>query len=119
MFVMVAIWYYMYKVYSARSLNDKLFGADEENILEIRLIRNIIYDIENDIFRIDFLLAAISSLFWFRCLLLLRLSEQFGPLIEMIFAMLLVFSQFILLYIIELVTFSCIAALTMSENPAF
>ena len=37
----------------------------------------------------------------------------------MIYAMLLVFTQFIVLYVIELVTFSCVAALTMSENPAF
>ena len=82
----------MFKVYSSTPLDDKFFGDDEENTLEVSLIRNIIFSIDHSIFRIDFLLAAITSLFWFRCLLLLRLSEQFGPLIEMIFAMLLVFS---------------------------
>ena len=82
-------------------------------------MRNIILDIENNIFNIEFLLAAITALFWFRCLLLLRLSQSFGPLLEIIYAMLVVFSQFIILFIIELVTFSSIASLTMSENHEF
>lgn len=82
-------------------------------------MRNIISDIENNIFNIEFLLAAITALFWFRCLLLLRLSQSFGPLLEIIYAMLVVFSQFIILFIIELVTFSSIASLTMSENHEF
>jgi hypothetical protein len=58
-------------------------------------------------------------MFWFRCFILLKLSENFGPLIEMIYAMFLVFVQFIILFLIELVTFSCIAALSMTENPNF
>ena len=82
-------------------------------------MRNIIYDIENDIFHTDYLLAAITALFWFRCLLLLQLSETFGPLIQMIYAMFLVFGQFTVLYLIELLTFSCIAALSLTDNPAF
>ena len=82
-------------------------------------MRNIIYDIENDIFHMDYFLAVITSLFWLRCLLLLKLSETFGPLLEMIFAMFLVFSQFIVLYILELLTLSCIAALVIQENPNF
>ena len=38
-------------------------------------MRNVIYDIENDIFHTDYLLAAITALLWFRCIMLLRLSE--------------------------------------------
>ena len=54
-------------------------------------MREIIFDIEYDIFHTDYLLAAITALFWFRCIVLLRLSEAFGPIIEMIYAMIKVF----------------------------
>ena len=118
-FVLVAIWYESYTIYSSKELDFPLFGPEEDSIFEVRLMRSIIYDIENDIFHMDFLLAAITALLWFRCILLLKLSEQFGPLLAMIYAMLLIFTRFIVLYVIELVTFSCISALTMSENPNF
>ena len=58
-------------------------------------------------------------MFWFRSIILLRLSEQFGPLIEMIFAMLILVAYFIVLFLLELVTFSCIAVLTLTQNPNF
>lgn len=37
----------------------------------------------------------------------------------MIWAMLILFLQFMVLYVIELLTFSCIAALTLTANPNF
>jgi hypothetical protein len=82
-------------------------------------MRNIIYNIETEHFHMDYLLAAITALFWFRCFMLLRLNEYFGPIIEMIYAMVILVNQFMVLYLLELLTFSCIAALTMNENPNF
>lgn len=54
-------------------------------------MRNIIYDIENNIFHTDYLLAAITAMFWFRTIMLLQLSAYFGPIIAMIWAMLMLF----------------------------
>jgi len=82
-------------------------------------MRSIIFDIVNNTFHMDYLLAAITALLWFRCIMLLRLSEAFGPLIEMIFAMVLIFTQFMFLYALELIVFSCLAALTLTNNPNF
>ena len=118
-FGLVVFWWQAFEVYSNSHLDFPLFGEPEDSIYEISLMRSIIYDIEYDIFHTDYLLAAITALFWFRCIVLLRLSEYFGPIIEMIYAMLILFVQFMILYVLELVTFSCIAALTISENPNF
>ena len=37
----------------------------------------------------------------------------------MIYAMIILFVQFMILFILELTTFSCIAALTLTINPNF
>ncbi len=47
----------------------------------------MINDIKNDEFRYDYLLAAVTAALWVRCLVLLRLTESFGPLIVMIWNM--------------------------------
>lgn len=117
--LLVLWWFFVFYKYSHRELDFDLLGPKEDNQLEVRLMRNIIYDIEEGIFHTDYLLAGIISLFWFRCLLLLKLTEQFGPLLEMIYAMLVVFMQFTTIYILELMIFSCVAMLSMSENPNF
>ena len=105
--------------YKERRLGFGLFGEPEDSMVEVRLMRNIIFDIENDIFHTDYLFAAITGLFWFRCIMLLRLSKYFGPIIEMIYALMLLFFQFIILYGLELIVFSSIAALSIAENPNF
>ena len=118
-FFMVVFWWETFQIYSSKELDFDLFGPEEDSQFNIRLMRNIIYDIENDIFHTDYMLAAITALFWFRSIMLLRLNSYFGPIIEMIYAMLKLFTQFFILYVIELVTFSCIAALTLTDNPNF
>jgi len=117
-FALVSVWYYVFALYTNRPVGFELFG-ERDNNKKINLMRNIILDIETSTFHTDYLLAAITALYWFRCLLLLKLSENFGPLIEMVYAMVLVFSQFIVLYLIELVTFSSVAAFALTENPNF
>lgn len=44
-------------------------------------------DIMTNEFRYDYLLAALTAALWVRCLILLRLTESFGPLIVMIWNM--------------------------------
>ena len=90
-----------------------------DNDREIKLMLSIIDDLRKDVFHMDYLLAAITALLWFRCIMLLRLSEVFGPLLEMIYAMVVIFMQFMLLYILELVVFASIAGLTLSDMSDF
>ena len=118
-FALVALWLEVFAIYSSTGLELPLFGEEEDNQQEIKVMRNIIYHIEDDSFHTDYLLAAITALFWFRCIMLLRLSETFGPLIEMIYAMVVLFVQFMTLFMLELITFSCIAALTITDHPKF
>jgi hypothetical protein len=118
-FVLVALWYFKVAEYIPRPVGYPLFGGEEDQDREINLMRNVIHDIETEDFHLDYLLAAITALFWSRCFLLLKLSENFGPLIEMIYSMFLVFVSFIVLFLLELITFSCIAALSLTENPSF
>ena len=105
--------------YTTRPIDYSLFGEEEDNDFEINLMRNIIYDINTNAFHADYLLAAVTSLLWLRCLLLLKLSENFGPLIEMFYSMSIVLSRFIVIFVIELVIFSSIAAMSLSVNPNF
>ena len=86
-FVLVIVWYEAFALFRQNELPFPLFGAKEDSLPEIRLVRNIMYHIETNSFHMDYLLAAITALLWFRSIMLLRLSEQFGPIIEMIFAL--------------------------------
>lgn len=119
LFCLVAFWVDKFEIYASEELDFPLLGDKVDNVAEVKLMRRIIFDIRGDIFRMDYLLASITALLWFRCIILLRLTDYFGPLIEMIFAMILIFSRFILLYVLGLLTFSSIAALTLTTNPHF
>jgi len=79
----------------------------------------VIYDIDNEIFHVDFLMAAINALLWIRCIIYLRLSEMFGPIIVMIYNMAKLVASFMLLYLMGLLTFACIAVLTLHEDSNF
>ena len=80
---------------------------------------NIAFDIIDDSFHFDFLLAAVTAFLWLRCILLLRLTELFGPLIVIIWNMTIIILQFFVIYILVILTFASIATLTLSELPVF
>ena len=82
-------------------------------------MRNIIWDMNRGSFHMDQLLAAITALFWFRCIMLFRLNSYFGPLLEIIFTMFRLIGEFLVIFVIELIVFSCIAALTLTKHPKF
>ena len=110
----LAIWAtYVLSDYEQTEIREELFGPEEDNSKEIRLINNIFYDIENDIFHIDYLFGAITALLWFRCILLLRLTLTFGPMLVMIYRMILVVGTFLIIYLMGLIAFACVATLTL------
>ena len=80
---------------------------------------NIINDIENDNFHYDYLLASVTAVLWIRCLVILRLTYQFGPTIIMITKMLVIITQFLVVYGLLLITFASIGNMTLGENPNF
>ena len=90
-----------------------MFGPEEDKSNEIRLIDNIFYDIENDIFHLDYLFGAITALLWIRCILLLRLTLTFGPMLVMIYRMILIVATFLIIYFLGLVAFACVATMTL------
>lgn len=80
---------------------------------------NVIYDITHDIFHLDYLMAAVTAILWLRFNLMLRVSETFGPLLVMIYRMAELVIVFLFVYLLGLLTFACVAALTLTENPNF
>ena len=97
----------------------ELFNAEEDKGYEIRFMANIIFDVIDDIFHFDFLMATITAFLWFRIIVLLKLTETFGPLVVMIYRMTLIILQFFVLLIVGLITFASIATMTLSEIDAF
>ena len=79
----------------------------------------MIYDITNDIFHLDYLMAVVTATLWIRCIFLLRLTESSGPMLVMIYEMLVLSAIFLFVYFIGIITFSCIATLTLTTNPNF
>ena len=106
-------------VYEASAIKEELFGPPEDESLEVRFVDNVIYDIENDIFHLDYLMAAVTAVLWIRSIVLLRLTETFGPMLVMIYRMFLIVLVFLFIYFLGILTFSCIATLTLTTNPNF
>ena len=78
-------------------------------------LEEIMLEIKNHVFYFDILLAATVMFFWFRLLIMLRLTETFGPLIEIILKMIKDMIIFFGLYLIDLLMFSSIGILLFPE----
>lgn len=96
-----------------------LFNKEEDSQLEIKFIGNIAFNIIDDSFHFDYLLAAATAVLWIRCILLLRLTELFGPTVVMIGKMLVIIGRFLVIYSLILFTFASVATLTLSESQNF
>jgi len=118
-FALVVWFWYIVESYETTELKALLFSPEQDKIEAIKFIGNVLYDITNDIFHVDFLLAAITAVLWLRCIILLRLTETFGPLLIMIYRMAELVASFLVIYVLGLLTFSCIATLTLHENKNF
>ena len=97
----------------------ELFNEVEDKGYEVRFMANVCYDVIDDDFHFDFLMATITAFLWFRVIVLLKLTETFGPLVVMIYRMTLIIIQFFVLLIVGLITFASIATMTLSEIDAF
>ena len=118
-FVLVTWFWVIVEGYETTDLKEPFFSPEEDKIQAIKFIGNVIYEIYNDIFHADYLLAAITAALWLRCIILLRLTETFGPLLIMIYRMAQLVASFFVIYMLGLLSFSCVATLTLHENRNF
>lgn len=70
--------------YKQKELPILMFGAKEDKEPAVRFLANVVFDITSDTFHLDYLMAAVTAALWFRCIILLRLTQAFGPLLVMI-----------------------------------
>ena len=119
LFLMVAYVWYVIELYMHTDIKEELFGPEDDSKPEIKFVDNVIYDIVYDIFHLDYLLAAVTAVLWLRANLMLRLTETFGPLLVMIYRMALLVVVFLFIYLLGLLTFACVATLTLTSNPNF
>ena len=118
-FIMIVWIWETVTVYENTDIKEELFGPEEDSNPEVKFVDNVIYDIVNDIFHLDYLMAAVTAVLWIRSIVLLRLTETFGPMLVMIYRMFLIVLVFLFIYFLGILTFSCIAALTLTTNPNF
>lgn len=105
--------------YESSDLKYRLFNKEEDSQLEIKFIGNIIQNIMDNTFHFDYLIASITAVLWLRCILLLRLTETFGPVVVMIGKMVVIIMRFLVIYLLGLLTFASVATLTLSESMNF
>ena len=79
----------------------------------------VLTDIHNGVFYFDFLLAFLVMFFWMRFLLMLKLTETFGPLLEIVMKMLVDMFIFFGVYIIQMITFASVGMLLFAEIDVF
>ena len=85
----------------------------------MKFAANILEDKESGAFHFDYLLAAVTAMFWIRCVIQLRLTEVFGPLLVMIWNMILIITKFLVLYVMALISIAAIATLTLSADENY
>ena len=118
-FVLVVWFWYIVYSYESTDLTIPLFNPEQDKVKEIKFIGNVVNDISDDIFHVDFLMTAVTAVFWIRSIILLRLTETFGPLLIIIYRMAQLAANFLVVYLLGLLTFSCIATMTLHEVKNF
>lgn len=109
----VFIWFEKFEVY----INDDNdgFKLTEPPHEYHRFMQRLLNDVNSGEFHFDWLLAGTAFLFWIRLIFMLQLTNTFGPLIRTTAAMLKDLIKFFLLFIIQLVAFSCVGVLSFGK----
>ena len=85
--VMLTTWMWVMVFEYDSDIKRELFNPEEDKGSEVRFLGNMVFDIIDDTFHFDYLMAAITAVLWLRCVMILRLTQLFGPTIVMIFRM--------------------------------
>ena len=105
--------------YEQKDMGFFLFNEEADKRAEVRYMVNMFEDMRTGAFNYDYMLGAFTAAIWIRCIILLQLTESFGPLIVMIANMIVIVLKFLVLYLLGVLTFACVALLTLSELPAY
>lgn len=65
-FIMVAWLWDVIETYKTSEIREHLFGPLEDKRPTIRFLDNVIYDITHEVFHLDYFVASITALLWFR-----------------------------------------------------
>ena len=117
--VLLTSWMWVMVFKFDTDIKREMFNPTEDKGYEVRFIGNIVYDIIDDEFHFDYLMASITAVLWLRCIMILRLTQGFGPTVVMIFRMTSIILQFFVIYVIGLITFASIGTMTLSEADEF
>lgn len=63
------------------------FGIRKYPTMDLQFMQAMVDDIQENVFNIALMLSIIAGLTWFRILIALQVTEQFGPLITAMFRM--------------------------------
>jgi hypothetical protein len=114
LFVGVLTWISRYQYLIAVD-NTHIAGLDDK----YGYVMHIVQDIQDNIFRFDILLAAVSGMFWLKIIFLMRLTRTFGPMIKIIMSMIYDINTFAIIWGIQLFFFACVGVLIFGELPEY
>lgn len=87
------------------------FGIRKEPTMELQFMEAMMEDIQDNVVNIALLLSIIAGLTWFRILIALQVTEEFGPLVTAMFKMIIDIIQFLFIFIVQLFAFAIISSM--------
>jgi hypothetical protein len=115
--ICMTIWFIKYEEYM-NAVNDglglRVVPTQNEMFLDEAMTL-----IKTHVFYFDYLLASTVLFFWIRLLYMLRLTETFGPTIEIILKMLKDMAVFFLLWVICIITLASVGTLMFADLKDF
>lgn len=107
------MWIYDWYIYSTFLPENKYIelDPDEEWTNEEAFMLNVMWLIDQDSYRFDFLLAGVDLFIWIKCLLMFRITNAFGPMFKIMYKMVVDLIKFLIIWTIVLLAFSCVSLL--------
>ena len=97
---------------------EEINGEEIHDAGEIFML-NILYLIKNGGYRIDYLLAFVALMTWFKTIYQFRITASFGPMFKIIYKMFYDLGKFLVVWIMILLTFSCVSTLIFGKFKTF
>ena len=80
---------------------------------------NVMWQIQINGYRFDFLLAFLAFLTWFKLFLYFRTTQTFGPMLRILQQMMTDLAKFMSIWLILLMMFVCVAMLAFGQLETF
>jgi len=75
---------------------------------------NIVFELERDSYRFDFIMAAFVFVIWMKFFLTFRLTRTFGPMFKVLWAMVIDLMKFLVIWVALIILFTCVAMVLFS-----